>query len=147
MTSRIRRAFLIVPMAALLLGSSWYKTELQEEASIRQAIDEYLFEGLRTGDTALLDQIIHPDWRLVNVRDDHLVQYDRETFYSWQSGGEDSEDGYEILSIDITGPIASVKTREDAGDHFWIDYLHLAKAEGRWWVIGKIAHPVNKGLQ
>ena len=147
MKARFGLVLLMVPITALLLGSSRYNTALQEETSIRQAIDEFLFEGLKTSDTGLLDQIIHPDWRLFNVRDDHLVQYARTDFYSWLSGEEDAQTRYEILSVDITGPIASVKTREDAGDHFWIDYLHLAKAEGRWWVVGKIAHPVSKDLR
>jgi hypothetical protein len=107
-------------------------------------MEEFLFEGLRTGDTELLDQIIHPEWRLFNVRNDQLVQYSRADFFSWQSGEEEAGGGYEILSIDITGPVASVKTREDAGDAYWIDYLHMAKADGRWWIIGKVAHLVRK---
>lgn len=86
MKSRTRLVLLIVPIAVLLLGSSRYTTVPQEEASIRQAIEEYLFEGLRTADTDLLGQIIHPDWRLFNVRDDRLVQYFRADFFSWQGG-------------------------------------------------------------
>ena len=144
MKARTRLVLLMVPITALLLGAHRDQAVLQEETSIRHAINEYLFEGLKTSDTNLLDQIIHPDWRLFNVRDGSLVQYARADFYSWLSGEEDAETGYEILSVDVTGPIASVKIREDAGDHLWIDYLHLAKAEGRWWIIGKIAHPVRK---
>lgn len=146
MKSRIRLALLMVPITAFLLGSARYNVDLQEEASIRRAIEDYLFEGLRTSDTDLLDQIIHPDWRLYNVRGDQLVHYSRADFFSWQSGGEEAEGGYEILSVDVTGPVASVKTREDAGDHYWIDYLHMARADGRWWVIGKVAHQVRKDL-
>lgn len=129
--------------AALLIGAT-YSTERQAEDSIRQALNDYLFEGLRTSNRQLLDQIVHPTYSLHNVSRDRLVRYDRSDFYSWLSGEEDSETRYEIMSIDITGPTAAVKTREDGGDHYWIDYLHMVRLEGQWWIIGKLAHQVRK---
>ncbi len=145
MKTRSRIVSLFIPIGGLLLTGFLFQPNRQEEASLRQALNDYLFEGLKSSDTELLDQIIHPDWRLLNVPEGRLVQFERSDFYSWLSGEEDSETTYEILSVDISGPIASVKTRENASDHYWIDYLHVAKIDGRWWIIGKLAHPFREG--
>lgn len=110
-----------------------------ENDQIALAVFDYI-DGWYEADAARMERALHPELakRIVHTggeraRLDHmgamaLVQATR------AGGGSSvppSQRVKEVVILDVTGEVASVK----AIMHGWIDYLHLAKVEGRWVIV------------
>jgi hypothetical protein len=123
------------------------QTSESEQAAIRQAIMDYYHEGHVQSDPALYEQILHPDWRFALVIDGQLKLVARDEYLSWYNP-QDADPGLnwetEFYSVDVTGSLASVKLRLECQTVRYIDYFHLVKVDGRWWIMHKMSHPVHK---
>ncbi|MFC1564913.1 nuclear transport factor 2 family protein [candidate division KSB1 bacterium] len=139
---RILTKIALVSSAMFLYGFITYENPEKEE--IRMAIEEYFFKGKIKADKELLNRIIHEDWRLHNVNNGKLVKYVKSDFFSWLSDEENSEVKFNIEYIDVTGNVAAAKTTEEEGDYIWVDYFNMVKAEGKWWIIDKVACRIRK---
>ena len=111
-----------------------------DSAAIRQAALDYI-EGYYEGDAARMERALHPELAKRILRTDpqgrsfvsnmgatQLVAGTRD------GGGRDvpaAERRTDVTILDIFRNAASA--RIDAGA--WIDYLHLAKADGRWVIV------------
>ena len=111
-----------------------------DSTGIRQAALDYI-EGWYEGSAERMERALHPDLakRIINIDQrgrsvlGHqsamtLVQSTR------RGGGKDTpaaQQRKEVRILDIFGNTASV--RVDAST--WIDYLHVAKVNGRWVII------------
>lgn len=107
---------------------------------IKQAALDYI-EGWYEGDAARMERALHPDVAKRIVRVDQrgrnslgqlsamgLVQATRE------KGGKDipkEKQQKDVTVLDIFGNTASAKIIASG----WIDYLHLAKWNGRWVIV------------
>jgi hypothetical protein len=144
----MKPVFFGLSLLALVLGSSFSRAALQksegheaEQAAIRQAALDYI-EGWYEGDAERMERSLHPELakRIVSThpsnarsRLDHmgaltLIQSTRRG-----SGKEIPKDRQkkDVVILDQFGNAASVKVT--AAD--WIDYMHLAKWNGRWVIV------------
>ncbi len=112
-----------------------------DSAAIQATALDYI-EGWYTGDAERMERAVHPDLakRIVNVNPQNrrsmlghqsamtLVQSTK------RGGGKDepvAQQRKDVKILDIFGNTASV--RIDAST--WIDYLHVARFNGRWVII------------
>ncbi len=110
-----------------------------ENDAIALSVFDYI-NGWYEGDAARMESSLHPDLakRIVHKmggRDElehmsamRLVQLTRA---GAGTGVAPAERIKEVIILDVSGEVASVKTIM----HGWIDYMHLAKIDGRWVIV------------
>ena len=127
---------MVVPAAAVRAQAS-----PADSAGIRAAALDYI-EGWYEGNAERMERAVHPDLakRIVNTdpRNNRSVlghQSAMTLVRNTRAGGGKStpaaEQRKDVRILDIFGNTASV--RVDASG--WIDYLHIAKWDGRWVII------------
>ena len=134
------RSLYLALVPVLLLAGALDAQTSADSAAIRQAALDYI-EGWYEGNAERMERALHPDLakRIVNVDQrgravlGHqsamtLVQNTR------RGGGKDTppaERRTGVRILDTFGNTASVRVDADR----WIDYLHVAKWNGRWLII------------
>jgi hypothetical protein len=128
-------------LLSLVLAGSARAQSAADSTGIRAAALNYI-EGWYTGDVGRMEQALHPDLAKRIVQTDpktgksvlsqmgskELVKYTRE------GGGKDTPAGRrqaDVSILDIYQGAASAKVI--AAD--WVDYLHLARWNGRWMIV------------
>jgi hypothetical protein len=112
-----------------------------DSAAIRAAALDYI-EGWYTGDGARMERALHPDLAKRIVRTDAATgqsrlgqQTARSLVQSTQAGGgrdtPPADRRRRVSILDVYGGAASAKIV--ASD--WVDYLHLARWNGRWVIV------------
>jgi Putative lumazine-binding len=126
---------------ALALPAGAVQQQAKEEAAIRATALDYV-EGWYTGDAARMERALHPDLakRIVNTNPQNkrsslghqsamtLVQNTR------NGGGKDTPPEQmqkDVVILDIFHNAASVRATMSG----WIDYMHMAKWNGRWVIV------------
>ena len=120
-----------------------------EERSIREAVAHYV-EGMRTHKVARLQEGFHQQAILCGYLGDEMIAAPIEALYDWvRANPAPAETGEvfdcSILAIELTGRVATATIRETGPEGSVIDYFHLLKDNGRWWVVSKLwdAEPVQ----
>lgn len=129
-----------IGVAALVLAAPAGAQTAADSAGIRQAALDYI-EGWYEGNAERMERAVHPDLakRIINADQrgrsvlGHqsamtLVQNTR------RGGGKETpaaERRTDVRILDIFGNTASVRVDADR----WIDYMHIAKWNGRWVII------------
>lgn len=139
-----------------LLGSYPYLSfgqvnTMSNEIQIRESILDYV-EGVYDADTTKIYRSVHPSlvkrgtWYDNQIR--NYVPVDEMDFHqlvqltkTWNSNGRNANSSSirEIIIYDITDKTASAKLTAVWG----IDYMHLAKLEGKWYIMNVLwqTHP------
>ena len=137
----------LLALILMPLGSIRAQTAADSTA-IRQAALDYI-EGYYEGDGARMERALHPELakRIVRTNDQGRSQLGQMSAMSLvvgtrAGGGKDTpmaDRRKDIKIFDIYRNAASAKI--DASD--WIDYLHLAKWNGRWVIVNVLweMHP------
>jgi len=118
-----------------------------EKQAIQKAILDYYHDGHAQYDPKLYAEILHPEWRFFLLEYGELQIVDREEFCTWYSPEKFNPDlvwETEFYRIDITGDIAAVKLRLENQNVRYIDYLNMMKIHGKWWIVHKLSHDVQK---
>lgn len=127
------------------MNAESYETE---KKAIRKAILDYYHEGHVKSDPKLYEQILHPEWRFALLNDEgQFWGVDRTEYRSWYDPKEvdpELEWQTEFYSIDVSGNIGAVKLRLECQRVRYIDYFHMMKVDGRWWIVHKISHGTHK---
>lgn len=135
------RKLLYASLASLLVAHPAVAQTATDSAAIKATALDYI-EGWYTADGDRMERAVHPDLakRIINTNPANgrsvlghqsamtLVQNTR------REGGKNTPPAKvrkDIRILDIFGNTASV--RVDAGE--WVDYLHIAKWNGRWMII------------
>jgi len=119
-------------------------TTNSEKAEIEKTIEMY-FDGWLTGDTTKIGTAMHRTCQLKNIKEEDVVIYNRSTYLSFFKPRPKLENaGGKILSIDITGPIASSKVELETPKRLFTDYFNLMKLEDQWYIVDKISTSVSK---
>ena len=129
-----------IGVVALVLAAPARAQTAADSAAIRQAALDYI-EGWYEGNAERMERAVHPDLakRIINADQrgrgvlGHqsamtLVQNTR------RGGGKETpvaERRTDMRILDIFGNTASVRVDADR----WIDYMHIAKWNGRWVII------------
>jgi hypothetical protein len=142
MSIRILAAVLVVLPAALPAQAA------ADSAGIRQAALDYI-DGYYTGDGARMERAVHPELakRIVRTNEQgrsQLGQMSAMTLVQGTraGGGKDTpmaERREDVTILDIYQNAASAKVYASG----WVDYLHLAKWNGRWVIVNVLweLHP------
>ena len=137
-------------LRALLLGLSFAATATvalfaqapggSAEASVRATVDTYLY-GLKHNDVASFRRAFWPEAKLFFLKKDkslgELTQGDWYKGFA-ASAGKEEEGDLRIVSVDVTGPGASVKVEELYPGSKYTDYLSLLQIQGEWKIVNKI---------
>jgi hypothetical protein len=119
-----------------------------EQEAIRKAILDYYSKGHDTCDPTLYEEILHPQWRFMLFDSEgELMTVDRPEYCSWynpQDADPQIRWETEFYSIDVTENIGAVKLRLECQKVRYIDYFHLMKMDGRWWIVHKMSHNTHK---
>ena len=139
----------IASLALILIPLSTARAQTAaDSAGIRQAAMDYI-EGYYEGDGARMERAVHPELakRIVRTNEQGRSQLGQMSAFTLimgtrNGGGRDTpvanrRKDFKIL--DIYQNAASAKI--DASD--WVDYLHLAKWNGRWVIVNVLweLHP------
>ena len=120
----------------------------QEEIDrIKSDLEKYYVLGHAEYDPGLYREILHPEWKMVHLENGSLTVVDRDEFCRWYEPHNRNPDlvwSFEIFTVDVTGDQAQVKMRLENQQVMYIDYLSLLKVAGKWWIVHKIYHQVDK---
>ena len=111
-----------------------------DSAAIRAAAMDYV-EGWYTGNAERMGRAVHPElakriarqdgggaWRLQSMTAEQLVAG------AGRGGGTqtpEAERQRDVVILDIFGNAASVRATMSG----WVDYMHLARIDGRWQIV------------
>jgi hypothetical protein len=135
----------LVPLAPLARLSAQTSAD---STGIRQAALDYI-EGYYTGDGARMERALHPELakRIVRTNEQGRSQLSQMSAMSLvlgtrAGGGKDTpvaEQRKDVTIFDIYQNAASAKIYASG----WVDYLHLAKWNGRWVIVNVLweLHP------
>lgn len=111
-----------------------------EKDSIALTVFDYM-DGWYNGDAAQMERSLHPDLAKRSIHTDdkgheHLEHMSAMRLVQLARSGigrntPADERVKEVVILDVDDDVASVK----AIMHDWIDYLHLARIEGRWVIV------------
>ena len=142
MSIRFLAAVLVVLPAALPAQTA------ADSAGIRQAALDYI-DGYYTGDGARMERAVHPELakRIVRTNEQGRSQLGQMSAMTLvmgtrAGGGKDTpvaERREDVTILDIYQNAASAKVYASG----WVDYLHLAKWNGRWVIVNVLweLHP------
>jgi len=125
---------------AMLVAPALHAQTAADSSAIRAAALDYI-EGWYTGDPARMERALHPELAKRIVRTDpsgrsSLGQQSALTLINGVRAGGGTRTPVErqrkdVTILDIYEGVASVKLM--ASD--WVDYLHLARWNGRWVIV------------
>jgi hypothetical protein len=127
-------------LAMLVLPRMLMAQSAADSAAIRATALDYI-EGWYTADATRMERALHPELAKRIVQSDaqgrsRLGQQSAMTLVQNTRRGGGSETPAdkrrsEVQILDIYRNAASVRVRADA----WVDYLHVAKSNGRWVIV------------
>lgn len=125
-------------------------TETQNLENLKQItldLEKYYVRGHSEYDPGLYQQMLHPEWKMFHLENGILTQVDREEFCRWyepQNRDPELVWSFNIHHLDVSGDVAQVKLSLENQKVLYIDYLNLMKIAGKWWIVHKIYHQVDK---
>jgi hypothetical protein len=114
---------------------------------IKGDLERFYVLGHSEYDPELYHQILHPTWKMYHFEDGVLTEVDRDEFCRWYDPGKKDPSliwDFEIHSVDVTGDVAQVKLHLENQRVLYFDYLNLMRISGKWWIVHKIYHQVDK---
>lgn len=134
------RILLSAALAALAFAAPARAQTAADSAAIRETALNYV-EGWYAGDGERMRSALHPDlakrismrredgtWQLQSMTADELVAG------TARGGGQRTPEAQrqrDVVILDIFGNVASVRATMSG----WIDYMHLARVDGRWQIV------------
>ena len=116
-----------------------------DDDAVRSVVATYP-HGLKFNDVASLKKVFWPDAKLFWVKGGgtigQLTQSDWYTGFPASPGKEGAGD-LRVVSVDVSGDVASAKVEEKYPNSVYVDYVSLLKVSGRWWIVNKVytSHP------
>jgi Putative lumazine-binding len=111
---------------------------------VGQTVQQY-FEGMHFGDTSQLREVFHVDASLMGYYQGEFIRQSREEWCLEVEGlpkPAEHGDPFEmrIVSVDVTGRIATVKAAVLYLNLRFTDYLTLVQFDDRWKIVHKAYH-------
>ncbi|MCC3158446.1 nuclear transport factor 2 family protein [Hymenobacter sp. 15J16-1T3B] len=119
------------------------QTPTEARAAIAQALNDYYFPGLRTGDVALLAQVFHPSTQLfgdINGRPyaKILAEYLDGVAQRVSPAASGQPFATEIQHIEVINSIAVAQVRVHMYAFHYYDLLSFHLVDGRWLITHKL---------
>ncbi|HEU4557766.1 MAG TPA: nuclear transport factor 2 family protein [Longimicrobium sp.] len=128
--------------AAAPAGNAAAASQSGEEAAVRAALQHYL-NGHATGRGEEFAQVMHPEMKMMFVRDGQFTQRTSAEYIGGASGRPAADEAQRrrwIESVDVTGNAAQAKIVLDYPTARLTDYMTLLKIDGQWKIVNKIFH-------
>jgi hypothetical protein len=117
--------------------------------AISQALEDYYFKGIYTGDLNLLNKVYHPGTLLFG---DVKGQPYAKTLAEYLDGvanrqsPKDSGKPFqgEIVNINVVQSIAIAQVKVKMYDFNYTDFLSFHKIDGKWLIVNKMMSDVNQ---
>lgn len=112
-----------------------------DETAVRSVVQAY-FDGLMNASPEALERAFLPGARLIGIGGQGTLAII--PFQEWKdvvtADGPRGPEGFtnEILSVDVHGVAATVKTKLTWPGVVYVDYLSLIRANGQWKIVNKI---------
>ena len=147
----MRRIWIVLAAAFLAWTSPLRAQTAADSAAIRAAALDYI-EGWYEGNAERMERALHPELAKRIVERDPQNGRSRldqmtaaQLVNSTRAGGgkntPTARQRKDVRILDITGGAASVKVV--ASD--WIDYMHIAKSDGRWVIVNVLWEMTRSG--
>lgn len=134
-------------VATALLTAPAVQAEAAEEAAVRETVALY-FQAHATGDASFHARAFHPEAELWSVKDGQMVREPIASYIARANSGRPAADEAQrvrrIDSLQIAGGVATVAVTLDYPAARFSDFMTLLKIEGRWQIVNKTWHRVNK---
>jgi hypothetical protein len=117
-----------------------------EEAEVRAALQHYL-NGHATGLGTEFAAVMHPEMKMMFIRDGQLTQRTSAEYIAGTSGRPAADEAQRrrwIESVDVTGNAAIAKIVLDYPTTRLTDYFTLLRIDGEWRIVNKIFHAEPK---
>lgn len=141
---------LAVTGGILLAASGETASEEEADEDAIRAVIQLYFDGIIQYDEAALRKAFHPKASVIGTTSDGAQEW--EPFQEWvvYTRGDAPDPAGRvntIVSIDITGRAAVVKTDLNWPSAHYTDYLSLVKIDGAWKIVNKIWHREKPSAQ
>jgi hypothetical protein len=134
----------ILTLILLTALSFELSAQQQDKELIKQTIETY-FDGWMTGDTLKFGKVMHSTCNLKTIKDNEVVVIDRKSYLSRFKLRPKLENSFgRIISIDITGMVASAKCEIEIPEHIFTDYFNMMKLNNEWYIVDKISTSILK---
>lgn len=125
------------------------ETQAKDTMAISQALEDYYFKGIYTGDINLLEQIYHPGTLLFgDVKGQPYAKTLREYLngVANRQSPKDAETVFkgEIIAIKVVQSIAMAELKLKMYDFNYTDFLSFHKIDGKWFIVNKMMSDVNQ---
>lgn len=126
--------------AAGLLSAEKPAPNAEEESAVRAVVQLY-FDGIINYDEEALRKAFHPDAQVIGSKRDGELEW--AAFQDWVlytrgKAPDPTGRNNSIVSVDISGRAATVKTELDWPNIHYTDYLSLVKIDDEWRIVNKI---------
>lgn len=115
-------------------------TNITEEAKVREVIALY-FRAHETGNGNFIQQIFHPELKMMGVRNDSLIVRSAEQYWSGFSGRAAVDEAARrrwIDRVEVFGHAANVRVVLDYPTVTYVDFFALLKIDGEWKIVSKV---------
>jgi Putative lumazine-binding len=130
-------------VAAFLMINSQVSNAVQsgDEADIKRVVNDY-FEGFKKADFDQLRRAFHPECRVFSAGKGKVSVFSQEDWYGALDRMppeimERLDPKSKILSIDVSGSAAVVKTNIRFPEVNYTDFLSMLKVDGKWIIVNK----------
>ncbi|MBL7807243.1 MAG: nuclear transport factor 2 family protein [Saprospiraceae bacterium] len=136
---------LFFSLLLICCACSGAQAQTDDRTLIEMMIKDFYFEGWMTGDTARVGHAMHPTCHLKYYRDSTFSDISRADYLSkFKPRVKEAGTEGRIISLDVTGNIASAKCELETPKAIFTDYFNLIKTRERWFIVDKISTRVNK---
>jgi len=136
----MKRALALVIFLAISNGRLAAQPASGDEPRVREVLETYL-HGLKFNDVASFQKSFWPEAKLLFVKKNGaLGQLTQQDWYKGfaQNAGKEEEGTLRIVSVEVTGVVASAKVEEIYPRETYVNYLSLLKISGEWKIVNKI---------
>ena len=129
----------------LLLLLSTLQAQSDDKTQIETLIKDFYFEGWMTGDTAKIGKAMHPTCHLKFFRDGEFTDVTRADYLSrFKPRAKEAGTEGRIVSLDVTGNIASAKCELETPKALFTDYFNLIRTNEGWFIVDKVSTRADK---
>jgi Putative lumazine-binding len=143
--SQVSMKKVVFGLFLIFLATANCFAQTSDLAKIESVITNLYFEGWMTGDTTKIGQAMHASCHLKFYRDGQFTDISRADYLSRFKPKAKEEGTFgRIMSVDITGNIASAKCELETPKALFTDYFNLLRVGETWYIVDKISTRVDK---
>jgi Putative lumazine-binding len=136
---------ILLSTVIIFVASTKFYAQATDKSKIESVINDLYFEGWMTGDTTKIGKAMHATCHLKYYRDNKFSDISRADYLSrFKPKAKEAGSSGRIVSLDITGNIASAKCEIETTKALFTDYFNLIRIEERWFIVDKISTRVDK---